>query len=123
MMAEGLRWASLVAVVVGAAFWAGCTTVRATDGTVVTAWAVPRVEGVRASAAHDLGCPATAIDVKNVSTDPNAHYPNDLIAEGCGWSANYHVVSTLGRGAYEAVQVSRSPLTPIVQPPPASTTS
>jgi hypothetical protein len=115
MTVEGFRWVSLVALVVEAAS-AGCTTVRATDGTVVTAWAVPSVEGVRASAAHDLGCPPTAIDVKNVSTDPNVHYPNDLVAEGCGWSANYHVISTPGRGAYEAVQVSRTPLTPIVQP-------
>ena len=115
MKTSGSRWASLVAPVVGAALSAGCTTVRATDGTVVTAWSVPSVEGVRASAAHDLGCPAAAIHVTNVSTDADAHYANDLIAEGCGWSANYHVVATLGRGEYEAVQVSRSPLTPIVQ--------
>jgi|HubBroStandDraft_1064217.scaffolds.fasta_scaffold120092_1 hypothetical protein len=115
MTTDGSRWAALVAGIVGAAFWAGCTTVRATDGTVVTAWAVPSEEGVRASAAHDLGCPAAAIDIKNVSTDANAHYANDFVAKGCGWTANYHVVAMVGRGEYEAVQVSRSPLTPIVQ--------
>jgi hypothetical protein len=105
MSARDLGWALRGALVLGAGICASCTTVHATDGRVFTAWDVPSVEAVKASAAFDLRCPPGAIAVENVST--NSTYPNELVADGCGWRATYRVIPRVGRGEYEAVQTSR----------------
>jgi hypothetical protein len=81
MTTDGSRWAALVAGIVGAAFWAGCTTVRATDGHFFSS----ADEAVRASAAHDLGCGAAFVEVTNLQ--------GESVVDGCGWRATYRYVS------------------------------
>jgi hypothetical protein len=81
MKTNGSRWASRVAVVVGAAFWAGCTSVLATDGRVFSSGD----EAVRASAAHDLGCGPELVVVRDLE--------GESVVDGCGWRATYRYVS------------------------------
>jgi hypothetical protein len=120
MTTDGSRWASLVAGVLGAAFWAGCTTVRATDGQSFSSGD----EAVRASAAHDLGCGAAFLEVRNLE--------GESVVEGCGWHATYRYVSPgphFGDKS-DMVLVSRFPsgaggqsaTSPAASPPPPFTT-
>jgi len=102
------EWASLVVVVAGvAACGGGMVSVRATDGSVTRDMAA----AVRASAAHDLGCGAEAIDVKDVSV--NATY--EFVAAGCGSRSTYRVPVHSIYETADVVQMSRSPA---VQPAP-----
>jgi len=76
-------------------------SVRATDGSVSRDMAA----AVRASAAHDFGCGAEAIDVKDVSVD--ATY--EFVAAGCGSRATYRVPVHSIYETADVVQMSRSP--------------
>ena len=95
-------------VLVGAAMCTACFSIEATDGRVFSGRSGAMVEAVQTSAAHDLGCAADAIGVRDVSAaDSDSTW--EFVIDGCGWHATYQVQGVTGINHFKVVKVLAVP--------------
>jgi hypothetical protein len=89
--------------------------VKAADGEMFSGRYSAYESAVRASAATEFHCSATAIDLRDASSTTRDG-PWEFVATGCGWQGTFRVQVTPGFNNLEVIKILTVPPAPSTAP-------